>query len=116
MDRLRNGVRWAQRGRAEVETARSRMLALASAAQQLIDRECDYAEHQMSHDFAGTAEVDQTAAELVFQTRVELFDDGALFEALLLCCAEGVLTRRARMRRIRLDERFVAEFSGSARG
>ncbi len=65
----------------------------------------------MGHDLAGAAKVNETPAELVFQTSVELLDDGALLEALLLFLAEGVLARRAGMRGVRLnEERLVAEF------
>lgn len=96
--------------RRKSEGGRAGWRELPPKPEPLIDSERDDTKHQVRHDFGGAAKIDESPSELVLQTAVELFDDGAFFEALLLCFTEGVLPRRAGVGGVRLNERFVAEF------
>lgn len=71
-------------GRCGVKGAERGQRVLGDETEQLIDGECDHPEQQMSHDFAGPSEVDETATKLVLPAPVQLLDDGAFLEALLL--------------------------------
>jgi hypothetical protein len=50
---------------------------LAGEFQQLIDGEGEHTEHQVRHDFAGSADADEARPELVFQAAVHALDHGA---------------------------------------
>lgn len=50
----------------------------------MVDGEGEYAEHQVRHDFAGSADTNEARAELVFPAAVHALDHGAQAKALLL--------------------------------
>jgi hypothetical protein len=54
---------------------------LGDEAQKLIDGERDDAEHEMAHDFGVAAHAHRSAAELVFDPRVDALDGSALIVA-----------------------------------
>ena len=73
---LRGVFQACSRGWIETSTPRLRLVGarsvpgkevcLSGEFQQLINRECEHAEHQMGHDLAGAAHADDTRSELIF--------------------------------------------------